>query len=225
MRILPGQGVIMKKSNDTAPIFTPAMNRSLRNQAYESIREAIIKGKLKPGDRLREVQLSVQIGMSRGPIREALRQLEQEGFIVSHPYRDTVVVEPRTEEVEAVFVPIRRTVEAYAAIRAHVVLNDRDFDHLRSLIDGMEAAHREDNLDLLAEFDLKFHHYLIQKAGGHDLLRIWNSITSKIYPRFLIQGIKHPSFMQVVKEHRDYLDLIIEGDRKKISDHLQTHIT
>lgn len=215
----------MKKSEDGAPIFAKAVKHSLRNQAYESIREAIIKGKLRPGTRLREQQLSADIGMSRGPIREALRQLEQEGFIVSHPYRDTVVVEPQTETMEAVFVPIRRTIESYAAINAKKVLSDKDFHHLDTLVDGMQEAHKNDDLDLLADYDLKFHHYLIQKAGGHDLLRIWNSITSKIYPRFLIQGIRHPSFGQVVQEHRTYLALIREGNPEKLQGHLKTHIT
>jgi DNA-binding GntR family transcriptional regulator len=215
----------MKQEADPVPTFKKAVNRSLRSQAYESIREAIIKGKLQPGVRLREVELSEQIGMSRGPIREALRQLEQEGFIISHPYRDTVVVETCQEEVTEVFVPIRRIVEIYAATRAHKVLIDKDFDYLSTLVDRMEAAHTKDDLDELADCDLKFHHYLIQKAGGHDMLRIWNSITSKIYPRFLIQGIKHASFLIVVKEHRTYLALIREGDSGKIVSHVQTHIT
>src|SRR5271157_3007700 len=202
------QGETMRQVAESAPlVFRQAVNISMRSQAYESIREAIIKGKLHPGDRLREVVLAEQIGMSRGPIREALRQLEHEGFVISHPYRDTVVVETRPEEVEEVFVPIRFIVEIYAATRAHVVLTDKDFDHLSTLVAGMEAAHKEDDLDGLADCDLKFHQFLIQRAGGHDLIRIWNNITSKIYSRFLIQGIKHPTFLTVVKEHKTYLAL------------------
>lgn len=72
------------KKNDTV---------SLRQFVYQEIREAIIKGHLEPGARLREVEISKQMNVSRGPIREAIRILEQEGLVISHPYRETVVAD------------------------------------------------------------------------------------------------------------------------------------
>ncbi|KUO48816.1 MAG: hypothetical protein APF76_18215 [Desulfitibacter sp. BRH_c19] len=205
--------------------FEKKSSQSLREVAYESIREAIIKGNIKPGDRIREADISEQMGISRGPIREAFRQLEQEGLVFSHPYRETVVTEISNEEVDQVFVPIRRIVESYAAKRAHVNFTKQDFDYLHTIIVDMEKASSNDDLDLMSEQDLKFHQFLVQKAGGPGLLPIWNSIVGKIHSRFLYQGIKHESFYNVVKEHYSYLQLLHEGDPKKIDEHLDRHIT
>lgn len=205
--------------------FAKKTTQSLREVAYESMRDAIIKGNLRPGDRIREAEISEQMGISRGPIREALRQLEQEGFIYSHPYRETVVTEVSSEEVEKVFVPIRKVVESYAAKRAHLTLTEDDFDNLHKIIMEMEKASSNDDLDLISEYDLKFHQYIVQKAGGTTLIPIWNSIVGRIHSRFLYQGIKHESFYNVVKEHSDYLKLLRDGNPTKIEEHLSIHIT
>ena len=80
---------------------------SLRHKISNNIRKAIFHGKLKPGDRLIEIDLANQMGVSRGPIREAMRMLEQEGVINSQPYKDTMVAEISLEEVLEVLTPIR----------------------------------------------------------------------------------------------------------------------
>ena len=97
------------------PLLAPA---SMRQRATDVLRAAIINGRLVPGDRLKEAELSEQLGISRAPVREALRQLEHEGLVVSLPYRATEVLGISQEEIAEVLVPIRLTLETFAFRRA-----------------------------------------------------------------------------------------------------------
>ena len=110
---------------------TPQLSR--KDFAYESIKQAIITGNLAPGDRLREADIAAQMGISRGPVREAFNRLAQEGLIHSHPYRETVVAEMNPEQTEEIYVPIRRTLETYAAQHAHEKLTDQDYTRLEEI--------------------------------------------------------------------------------------------
>src|SRR5437763_486534 len=91
---------------------------SRREQVANILRESIVSGKLKPGDRIREKEISDQLGVSRGPIREAIRQLEQEGLLISYPYKETVVAEMSDDEIMDVLIPIRIILETYSSKKA-----------------------------------------------------------------------------------------------------------
>src|SRR4051812_5764530 len=105
----------MKELRPDLPALTPA---SLRSRASEALRTAIVEGRLQPGDRLREVELASQLGVSRAPVREALRQLEYKGLVASSPYRATEVLGVSQEEIEEVLVPIRLIIETFAFKKA-----------------------------------------------------------------------------------------------------------
>ena len=110
--------------------FSKTPKQSLKNLAYESIKTAIVKGDLPPGQRLLETEIASQMGISRGPVREAIRQLDQDGLPYSHPHRGTVVLEMDPEETEKVFVPTRRIIEEYVAEKASFKLDDEDYQNL-----------------------------------------------------------------------------------------------
>ena len=100
---------------------------SLRHRVTSVLRTAIIGGRLQPGDRIIEEDVSEQLKVSRGPVREALRQLEQEGLVVTHPYRGTEVLGVSQEEVDEILVPIRLTLERFAEddVRFHELVISR----------------------------------------------------------------------------------------------------
>lgn len=204
--------------------FAKKIKSSYSELAYDAIRNAILKGELKPGDRIRENEISAQMGISRAPIREALIRLEHEGLIYSHPYRETVVSEICIDEVEEVIVPVRRIIESYAARNAKKVMNDDDFQALFAIVSEMRDASAKDDLDMICDCDMRFHDFLIKKCVSQSLFSIWTNISGKIYSRFLYQGIKHETFENVVEEHIEYLKLIKEGDQNKINTHLKKHI-
>ncbi|WHH57679.1 GntR family transcriptional regulator [Petroclostridium sp. X23] len=204
--------------------FEKSKQKSLKDFAYESIKEAIIKGVLPPGSRLRETEIASQMGISRGPIREALSLLSQEGLVYSHPYRETVVAEISPAETEKIYVPIRKVIENYVAENAHRVLGEKEYNYLDLLLDKMESACKKDDLDTLTEHDIEFHSYLVKSVASPNLYALWNNIIAKIHARLLYQGIKHIDLDSVTLEHREYLQYIKENNFKKVREHLETHI-
>lgn len=201
---------------------TPQLSR--KDFAYESIKQAIITGNLAPGDRLREADIAAQMGISRGPVREAFNRLAQEGLIHSHPYRETVVAEMNPEQTEEIYVPIRRTLETYAAQHAHEKLTDQDYTRLEELIREMETACRDENLDQLTSLDMQFHSFLIESTGNATIQALWNIIITKIHARLLYQGIHHDRLEVVPTQHLEYLSFIRAHDTEQIREHLVTHI-
>src|SRR2546423_14614892 len=105
----------------------PTVRRPRREQVVEALREAIVAGKLEDGERLIEDRIARELRTSRGPVREALRQLEHEGFVVSYPYRGAVVLGVSDEEVREVLVPVRLVPEKDRFPKAPAGMGDGEF--------------------------------------------------------------------------------------------------
>ncbi len=198
---------------------------SLRHKITDNIRNAIFQGKLKPGDRLREADISEQMGVSRGPIREAIRMLEQEGLLYSQPYKETMVVNIMDEEVFQVLIPIRLTIEQFAIRKALVHMNEAHFQHLRSIIAEMKEGARQQNLFKIVDCDLAFHEYLVNLSQVSNLMGIWTSIFNRIRLHFIVQGQMYEDLNVLCEEHEKLLQTIVDGDPEKISEDLVTHIS
>src|SRR5688572_31652651 len=126
-------------------------------QIADVLRTSIIAGRFEPGERLIETALSAELGTSRGPVREALRQLENEGLVMSFPYRGAVVLGVSDEEVQEVLIPIRLTLERYSFVHAAERMTDADFAELGKQIWAMEQAEKAGDLEKIVEADLRFH--------------------------------------------------------------------
>src|SRR5512140_2192132 len=109
---------------------------TLREKIIETIRDAIMSGALKPGEKVAEPELAERFGISRTPIREAFRQLESEGFLVVIPRKGAVVVSFSPKEIEE-FYAIKSILEGYAARKACENLSDREIDKLRTINDKL----------------------------------------------------------------------------------------
>lgn len=204
--------------------FKKVPRRSLKSYAYELIKQAIIRGDLAPGEHLREADIAAQMGVNRAPVREAFRQLDQEGMTYSHPYRGTVVLEISPRETEEVFVPTRRIIEGFAAKNAITVMTDEHFSDLEAIIEQMRNAGQEENLDQLTDLDIQFHDYMISHASGPAVLALWKNINARIHSRLLYQGIRHSSLEEVAEDHSEYLKRIRTGDPSAIDSYLASHI-
>jgi DNA-binding GntR family transcriptional regulator len=155
--------------DDPEPMFQPADVRSLRDMAYEDIRDAILAGALPPGRRVKERDVAAQMGISTTPVKEALRRLEQEGLVVSQPRRGAVVsrlVQIPVEEIEE----IRGALEAIAARLAAERMSDAELARLRALTEGMtrltlEMREPETRIEEVAEF-----HRLIRAGSRNDFI-------------------------------------------------------
>jgi len=209
-------------STANLPVLTPA---SLRRRASDALRAEIVGGRLNPGDRLKEIDLSEQLGISRAPVREALRQLEHEGLVVSHPYRGAEVLGISQEEIADVLVPIRLTLESFAFRKARALLTEEDVGALAALVQEMRVAAAAADLDALAEADVRFHELVIERSGQQHCLQIWRSIEPRVRAYFRRDAPVHPRLEEVADEHEELLQALTAGDEAQLLDVLARHIT
>src|SRR3954467_5569257 len=118
----------------------PTTRSPRREHVVEALREAIVAGHLGDGERLIEDKIARELKTSRGPVREALRQLEHEGFVVSYPYRGAVVLAVSDEEVQQVLIPVRLTLEKFSIPKAVERMDDADFAELGKEVWSMNEA-------------------------------------------------------------------------------------
>jgi DNA-binding GntR family transcriptional regulator len=203
------------------PELTPS---SLRLRTTNVLRKAIVEGRLKPGDRIVEEEVSEQLKVSRGPVREALRQLEQEGLVVSFPYRGTEVVGVSQEEVDEILVPIRLTLERFAFRHALPRLSDVELDELADLVAAMRNAAAEADLDQLAEDDVRFHELVISRSGHPHCLQIWKTIEPRVRAHFRRDAPVHPSPFELPEEHQELLDALRTRDEETVLAVVERHI-
>lgn len=192
-------------------------------QVTETLRMAIISGRFEPGERLIESVLSSELGTSRGPVREALRQLENEGLVMSFPYRGAVVLGVTDDEVHEVLIPIRLTLERSSFARALERMTDNDFAELGKQIWLMEQAGKANDLLKLVEADLAFHEIVILASGQQHTLQIWRTIEPRIRAYFY-RYERFRSFEETVEEHRALLAALQTRDPEIALAQLELHI-
>jgi DNA-binding GntR family transcriptional regulator len=192
-------------------------------QVVEILRSAIITGSYEPGERLIEATLSTELGTSRGPVREALRQLENEGLVMSFPYRGAVVLGVSDDEVQEVLIPIRLTLERYSFLRALEAITEDDVAELGKQIWLMEQAARADDLARIVEADLRFHEIVIAASGQTHTVQIWRTIWPRIRAYFYRYG-RGKDLHRMVDEHRELLTALQSRDPDWMLAVLEQHI-
>jgi len=194
-----------------------------RQRVIEALREAIVGGRLEPGDRLIEKRLSTDLETSRGPVREALRQLEHEGLVLSVPYRGAVVLGVSEEEVREVLIPIRLTLERFSFAKALEIMTESDFAELGKQVWRMEQAVGRGDLHRIVEADLAFHDLVLAHSGQPHALQLWRSVAPRIRAYFLRYG-KLRDLEVIVEEHRQLLAALQTRDPAVVLPVLEEHI-
>jgi DNA-binding GntR family transcriptional regulator len=156
-------------------VFSPIEQRSIQQEVVDSIRNAIVSGKLELGQHLAEVSLSEQMAVSRVPIREALRQLEQEGLVTRYNNRGCFVTDFTDEDVREVF-SLRSSLECMAIEWAAPHFAMEDIEALRQLIEEQRQAVAARDFTGLAVLDMRFHEFVCIKAQHSRLLKEWYSL-------------------------------------------------
>lgn len=198
--------------------------KPLRELVLEAIREAIINGVLKPRERLMEIQLADELGVSRTPIREALRKLELEGFIVMVPRKGAYVSDISFKDIADVF-EIRAALEGLASALAAERITDEELEEMeRLLVEKVEAINSND-MERLVEVDTKFHETIYKASRNQRLFTIINNLREQIQ-RFRAQSLSHPGRMkQSLDEHRSIVEAIQSRDaaiaRQAAQDHIE----
>lgn len=186
---------------------------TLREKILETIRDAIIDGTLKPGEKVAEPELAERFGISRTPIREAFRQLESEGYLTVIPRKGAVVVSYSEKDVEE-FYAIKSILEGYAARRACENLSARELEKLQA-ING-KLLHLADEGDFKHFFKVHndFHEMFLRAADNEKLYDLIMNLVGKFH-RLRIASLSLPGRMHIsVQEH----EKIIEAFRNKDAD-------
>ena len=194
----------------TAPLLG-LEKKSLREQALSALRTAITSGELEPGRHLVETELSDMLQISRGTLREALRQLEQEGLLSAGPRGRLSVRHLDSKEIRDIFA-VRAALESLA-VRTLCELPDRAsvIASLRSAVDAMAAA-AEASLEERIESDLEFHRTLCRLAGNETLLHSWESLEGSIRMSIMFAGIERAVKNMSVDRHHDIVAAIETGN-------------
>ncbi|MFI2031096.1 GntR family transcriptional regulator [Streptomyces buecherae] len=210
------------------PALSSASLASRRETVADVLREAITVGQLAAGQKLTEAGVAAQLGTSRAPVREALRQLEQEGLVISYPYRGTEVLGVSQEEIENVLVPVRVSLEKFAFRKAMPRLTDADYAHLESLVRNMAAAAEAADAASLADEDIRFHEAVVTLSGQQHCLQIWRSIQPRVRSYFRRDASHYADATVVAEQHRELVDALRAGDEqaldRAVTAHINTHL-
>jgi DNA-binding GntR family transcriptional regulator len=190
--------------------------RTLRGQAYDILKRQLLSGEMRPGERVNEVVMAARLGISRGPLREAIRNLEQEGLLIAAPHRGTFV--RQLNQVEAAELQeVRLALETAAACRlaqrwtpeAKALLEDR-LENLRGMhLDNSTLAER-------MSADLAFHEAICEASGNETLLETWRSLIGRITIMVLNVGPQRMSQLQDADSHLPLVEAIASGDESII---------
>jgi len=197
----------------------------LRELVFEALRQAILDGVLEPGERLMEVQLAEELGVSRTPVREAIRKLELAGFVVMIPRRGAYVADISLKEVSEVF-EIRGALEALAAELAAERASEEELENLERMLVEIGKAIDTRDVELLIDLDTRFHDALFKASRNERLCQILSSLREQIQ-RFRTQTLSHPSRMRVaLEEHRRIVEALAarDGDlaRRLAMEHIES---
>jgi DNA-binding GntR family transcriptional regulator len=183
---------------------------TLRERILETIRDAIIKGALKPGEKVAEPELAERFGISRTPIREAFRQLETEGYLTVIPRKGAVVAAFSQKDVEE-FYAIKSILEGYAAKRACENLSDKEIEKLKTINSKLSQLAEGADVKQFFKIHNDFHDLFIKAANNDKLNEMISSLVNK-FQLLRLASLSVPGRMKIsVEEH----DKIIEAFKKK----------
>ncbi len=197
--------------------------RPLRIDAVEVIRAAIISGELPEGARVNESRLSTKLGISRGPIREALRALELEGHLVSRPNYGTYVASFTLEDVIE-SITVRELVEPYAIARSVEQARPALVDGLRATLRDMRQAARNGDGQALATRHDDFHGLFYIHAQHRLILSIWQRLRVPLQSHIQIQQVGYRRPQDIPRAHEQLLTLVEANDRKALETEIISHL-
>ncbi|MCM3598049.1 GntR family transcriptional regulator [Metabacillus idriensis] len=199
-------------------------NFSLADQVCELLKDAIIKGELKPGDRLIEMEIAKEYKVSQAPVREALSRLRIEGLVVHYRHKGSFVSNFSKKNVEEVY-SFREMMEPLAIQKALNNLTDEDLRELSNLYKNMLTAGKNNDLDKVRETDNAFHSYIYRLADHGFMYQVWEDLTAlsdRIW--YLTSQIYFDKLDEIAELHKPILDAMYERDEKKCIEAFKAHM-
>ena len=196
-------------------------HQTLREKILEMIRDAILKGTMKPGERVSEPELAERFGISRTPIREAFRQLESEGYLEVIPRKGAVVASLSERDIEE-FYAIKILLEGFAAKMAAEKLTEKDIDRLESINERLKKVAADGDVKRFFRVHNEFHDLFIKAAGNDKLYEMINQLVMR-FKRLRLASLSQPGRMEIsVEEHRNMIEAFKNRDGER-ADSLVRH--
>ena len=195
----------------------------LRDVVFHTLREAILKGELTPGERLMELQLASKLGVSRTPIREAIRMLEQEGLAVTIPRKGAEVAKMTEKDMEDVL-QIREALDELAVSIACEQMTTEQLEELRHTMHEFAEYTKSGDVKKIAEVDVKFHDIIYQSTGNPKLVNMLNNLREQMY-RYRVEYLKdEANYPTLIKEHSEIVDGLYRKDLPKVTAAMHNHV-
>ena len=202
--------------------FETLPRTTLRLHAHAMLREEIVSGRLRPGDKINEVHVSAAMGVSRGTLREAMRVLEQEGLLHSVAHRGSYVRRIDAREARELQ-EVRLALEVTAAVHDALIWSPTIDSFLRERYRILEETHDEGTFLERARADLSFHEGFVEATDNQILLRTWRSLVGSIAVMVLSVGEEEMTELQDPAEHKALLDAVATREPAKIRETFTSH--
>jgi len=206
------------------PLRTVPRLASLSEQVLEELRKQIVHGHRQPGDRLVELEIAAEMGVSQGTVREALQRLESDGLVERQSRTASFVSGSSLEEMYELSM-IRKTVEGFTFRRAAARITDDECDELQALVERMREAARNKDMQRLESIDTQFHQRVCELSGSRILLRVWLPLFTQLR-RFITQAHERyfPQRIEIADGHQPLVDALRSRDPNKVEAAVARHI-
>ena len=207
------------------PKFNVTMNEylPLRDVVFNTLRQAILRGELKPGERLMEIQLANKLGVSRTPIREALRKLELEGLVNMVPRKGAEVADITEKSLRDVL-EVRKALEELSVQLACEKITEEEIEELKRVAERFKDTLDDQDVTKIAEADVAFHDVIYTATDNQKLILLLNNLREQMY-RYRLEYLKDTqSHDRLVEEHQKIVNAIIEKNKEEAVRLIQEHI-
>lgn len=195
----------------------------LRDVVFQTLREGILTGELKPGERLMEIHLANRLGVSRTPVREAIRMLELEGLVTMIPRKGACVASISKQDLQDVL-ELRRALDSLAVKLACERILPEQLRALQDAAKEFEQSTVSNNAKEIAQADVRFHDIILEATGNKRLIQMVNNLAERVF-RYRLEYIKdRNNHAQLVKEHAKILEYIEKKDSEAAQRAIELHI-
>jgi len=205
-------------------VQVPRLKReNLRDAVLRLIEESLLAGELRPGDRIVEAELARRAGISRGPVREAIRQLVGEGILVSYPSRGTFVTQWTPRAVEEAYT-LRAVLERFTIQEAAKRITPEEIAQLQATVDGMNRSARLNDTSTLIRLDVQFHEQLYRLSGHSLLQEMLSQLRRRLYCLLAMDRGFAVHRDEIAVDHQLIVDALKAGDATAAGEIVENHI-
>ena len=198
-------------------------HKPLREMVYEELKMQILKGSIIPGTRMMEVELAEEMGVSRTPIREAIRKLEKEGLVTIEPRRGAYASMISREDMVEIL-EVRQDLEGLAAYFAADRMTKKQMEELKRVSNSYNAAVKEGNMEAMIKHDTRFHHIIVESCRNKILVQMIEQLQELVLRFRYIYYDNFKRAENMPEEHREILEAIASGDADRARAAADVHI-